>query len=93
MGSNMPDPPSSTQIPMEDRPPMFAPPMFTPHESQPAEAVDLDLAFRICAIRETFEEIGILLGEYVHVCFLVAVNDLSVIRLLFLFYNFHLYLF
>jgi len=61
MGSNMPDPPSSTTIPPEQRPPMFAPPMFTPHESQPAEAVDLDLAFRICAIRETFEEIGILL--------------------------------
>lgn len=40
---------------------MFSSPMFTPDEAQTTEAVDLDLAFRICAIRETFEEIGILL--------------------------------
>ena len=37
--------------------------MYTPDESQATEAFDLDLAFRICAIRETFEEIGILLGS------------------------------
>ena len=43
---------------------MFAPPMFTPDDSQSGVAADLDLAFRICAIRETFEEVGILLGTF-----------------------------
>jgi len=61
MGFNLPSPPTSTRIPLENRPPIFSPPMFTPDDSQRKEAVDLDLAFRICAIRETFEEIGILL--------------------------------
>jgi len=40
--------------------------MYTPDESQATEAFDLDLAFRICAIRETFEEIGILLVRDAH---------------------------
>jgi 8-oxo-dGTP pyrophosphatase MutT (NUDIX family) len=47
--------PRSANILTSLRPPIFM--------QQMNNSLDLDLAFRICAIRETFEEIGILLGE------------------------------
>jgi len=46
------------EIPSSSRPPMF-------HRENDGK-LDPDLAFRICAIRETFEEVGIFLGRTQH---------------------------
>jgi len=60
MGSFRNHPPSS-KIPLERRPPIFSMPMFTHEEDAHFRAIATDYALRICALRETFEEIGILL--------------------------------
>ena len=64
MGSFRNHPPSS-KIPLERRPPIFSMPMFTHEEDAHFRAIATDYALRICALRETFEEIGILLGNNV----------------------------
>lgn len=61
MGPDFRDHPPSSKIPLERRPPIFSTPMFTHEEDARSQAIATDYALRICAIRETFEEIGILL--------------------------------
>jgi len=55
------DHPTSAKIPLEKRPPIFSTPMFSHEVEARWNAVAIDYALRICAIRETFEEIGILI--------------------------------
>ena len=57
------DHPTSAKIPLEKRPPIFSTPMFSHEVEARWNAVAIDYALRICAIRETFEEIGILIGK------------------------------